>query len=364
MRARVNDALNGTSPRRRMSRGLAIGALLALTACSAEKPQQKRAPPLVDAAPVIRHAFIDRIEAVGTARANEQVTIAAAVTERVERIYFDDGMAVGRGQLLATLTQGQEQASLSGALASEKEAQSQLQRVTTLYNKGFATRTLLDAQVAAAQEARARAAEARAAIGDRVIRAPFAGFVSLRTISAGAIVTAGTPLVTISDISRIKLDFTIPETQLAAIHTGQPIEAIAAAFPDKPFIGTISTIDPVIDPATRAVLVRAVLANPGRLIKPGMLMTVRVATATRTADAVPELAVLGEGDKRFVYIVGKDHKAERITVTPGLRDKGVVEVSGIPQGARVITDGVVKVTEGAVVRLPGENPKVSGTPAK
>lgn len=341
----------------------AAAVLLGLSGCAkTEQPQGRRPPPLVAASAPRQHVFTDRIDAVGTARANEQVTIAAAVTERIERVMFDDGMYVGRGQVLAVLTQAQEQAALRGAQASELQARTQLDRIKSLYDKGFATRALYDQQIAAAAEARAAAAEASAAIGDRVIRAPFSGHASLRTISAGAIVTSGTPLVTISDLSRIKLDFTIPETQLGLIRIGQTVEAVAAAYPDQPFVGRISSIDPVIDPNTRAVLVRAELPNPGARIKPGMLMNVHVSTAERTGLAVPELAVLGEGDKRYVYVLDKDNKATRVAVKTGLRDKGVIEVQGLPANARVVTEGVVKVTDGMTVRLAGDK-RHEGGPA-
>jgi membrane fusion protein (multidrug efflux system) len=323
--------------------------------------RRKPPPPLVAAAPPVRHRFVEVIEAVGTARANEQVTISSPVTERLERVLFDDGMAVGRGQLLAVLSQGQEDAQLKGARASETQASAQYQRIKSLFDRGFATRSQLDLQLAAAEGARASAAEARAAIGDRMIRAPFAGYTSLRTISAGTVVSAGTPLVTISDLSRIKLDFTVPETRLQALRVGQPIEALAAAFPQAPFSGTITSIDPVIDPASRAVLVRATLPNPGARIKPGMLMTVRVRTAEREADAVPELAVTGRGDARFVYVVTPQHKARQVPVRTGLRDAGLIEVAGVPADAKVIGDGVIKVSDGVAVRLQGERKRVPKT---
>jgi membrane fusion protein (multidrug efflux system) len=299
----------------------------------------------------VRHRFVDVIEAVGTARANEQVTIASPVTERLERVLFDDGMAVRKGQLLAVLSQGQENAQLQGAMAVQTQATAQYQRVKSLADRGFATRTQLDQQLAMAEGARASAAEARAAIGDRMIRAPFAGYTSLRTISAGMVVNTGTPLVTISDLSRIKLDFTIPETRLQSLRVGQSITATAAAFPDAPFTGTITSIDPVIDPSSRAVLVRATLPNPGARIKPGMLMTVRVSAEERLGDAVPELAITGRGDERFVYVVTPENKAAQVPVKTGLRDSGMIEVTGLPPGANVIGDGVIKVSDGMAVRL-------------
>lgn len=348
-------------PARRRRRGSLAGIALALagaglvSGCGGQaEGAGKRPPPMVKAAPAQRHRFVEAIQAMGTARANEQVTLAAVVTERVERVLFDDDMVVGRGQLLAVLTQAQETASLQGALATESQAQAQYARIKALYDRGFATRSQLDLLQATAAGARASAAGARAAIGDRQIRAPFAGVVGLRTISPGAIVTSGTPLVTVSDISRIKLDFTVPETQLAGLRQGQAITARAAAYPGASFTGTISSIDPSIDPSSRAVLVRAVLPNPGARLKPGMLMDVTVSLSEHEAEAVPEFAIAGRGVERFVFVVTPEGKAKRVPVRTGLRDAGLVEVAGLPPGARVIGEGLVKVADGMKVQVGGD----------
>jgi membrane fusion protein (multidrug efflux system) len=339
---------------------LPLLGLFALAACdSGEAGRGPRQPPLVGAATVREMAFADRIDAVGTARANEQVTLAAPVTERILRVNFEDGGYVGAGQVIAVLAQGQENAQLADAHARAREAGQQLDRLQALKSRGFATNASVDAQQAAAASARAQAAEARASIGDRIIRAPFGGYVSLRTISPGAVVSAGTPIATISDISRIKLDFPLPETLLAAIRPGAASEARAAAYPDRPFKGRIETIDPVIDPATRSVVVRALLPNPDRQLKPGMLLTVTIEAKPRTAIAVPELAVLGQGDARYVFLVGPDRKVKRAEVRTGARNAGMIEiVEGLKPGQKVVSRGIVKVSDGMEVRLAG-----SGAPA-
>jgi len=323
-----------------------------LAGCGGGDAEQNkgREAPLVALAPVRSARFVERIDAVGTARANEQVTLTAPVTQRIERLNFDDGAYVSRGQVIAVLTQGQQAAQLAQAQAVQREASQQLDRLEALRARGFATRSAVDAQVALEGQARAQAAEARATIADRVVRAPFAGWVSLRNISAGAVVTAGTEIATVSDISRIKLDFAVPETLLSQVRPDQPIAAIAAAYPDQPFRGTIDTIDPVLNPQTRAATVRAVLANGDRKLKPGMLLTVTIQAAARDAPAVPELAVLGEGEQTYVFMV-ENGKARRVKVVTGMRQNGLVEISrGVRAGQRIVTEGVVKIADGQRVR--------------
>ncbi|MEC3910463.1 efflux RND transporter periplasmic adaptor subunit [Sphingobium sp. CR2-8] len=335
----------------------ALITALCVAGCSGEKPQKPRLVPLVEVQPIAPVAFTDDIEAVGTALANEQVVLSAPVTERIETLNFSDGGYVAKGQVIARLAVGQEKAELASAEATALQAGQQLQRIQALKARGFATGATLEQQVALANAARANAQLARASIGDRVIRAPFAGWVSLRTVSPGAIVTAGTPIATVSDISRIKLDFTIPETRLAMIRTGMPIKAVSAAWPDRPFNGTIATIDPVIDPATRAVRVRAILPNPDRALKPGMLLTVSVLARQRRSLGLPELSVVGDGDERYVFVI-EDRTAKRVKVDTGIRQDGRVEIlSGVKPGQMVVTEGVVKLTDGATVRLAGDKPK-------
>jgi membrane fusion protein (multidrug efflux system) len=332
-------------------------AMLGLAACGGgggEEKGKSRPPPLVKAEPATTIRFVETIEAVGTALANEQVTLSAPVTERIVRLGFDDGAFVRRGQVIAVLAQGQENAQLAEAQARSREAGQQLARIQTLKRKGFATQSRLDEQAAAAAAARAQANEARASIGERVITAPFSGWVSLRNISPGAVVNSGTAIATISDISEIKLDFPLPETALSAIRPGLTIEARSAAWPDQPFRGQIADIDPVIDPNTRAVTVRARLANGDGRLKPGMLLTVAIETSPRLGLSVPELAIVGEGDSRFVYTVDGEGTAKRTPVRTGLRSAGRVEIlEGLRPGQKVVTEGVVKLTDGMKVRLAG-----------
>jgi len=338
-----------------------LSMALPLAACGDGKDKGPGGPggpggpaPLVRAEPATPYRFVNRIEAVGTANAREQVTLSSPVTERIERLHFDDGGYVRSGQVVAELARSQETAILARAEAQAREAQQQLDRLQALSRRGFATTARVDEQIATVSAAQAQAAEARAMISDRVVRAPFSGYVSLRTVSPGAVIAAGSEIVTISDISEIKLDFPVPETALPALSEGQTIVAKSAAWPEIPFRGTVATIDPVVDPNTRSAMVRARLPNPDLKLKPGMLLTVAIETQPRMALAVPELAIVGEGERRFVFRVKPDSSIERVEVKVGGREDGRIEVlSGLNRGDKVVTDGVVKVRDGIKVRLAG-----------
>lgn len=334
-----------------MRKPIILSLIFCVAACGGGEEKRERPTPLITAGPAVSHAFSDRYVAIGTANANEQVSVRAPVTERITQLGFSDGDIVQRGQMLAVLAQGQETASLASAQARAREADQQLARISELHRRGFATNASLDAQTASASSAKAMANEARASIGDRVVRAPFSGQVSLRRISVGAVVSAGDEIAVVSDLSAIKLDFTVPETMLSNVRVGQVITAKASAYPDYVASGKITAIDPVINPQTRTATLRAELPNRNALLKPGMLLSVTITSKMRTAPAVPELSLVREGESSFVYTVGSDLKVKRTPVKTGARDGNLVEViEGLKAGERIVTEGVVKLSDGATVR--------------
>lgn len=349
----------------------ALGLLLTvLTACNSQADGQGGGPggpggaaPTVVGGTVIESEFVSEIEAVGTAFANEQTILTSPVTERIENIGFSDGSIVRRGAIIAQLSRGEESADLNSVEARAREANKQLNRLVSLQERGFATNAAVDEQTALRDGARADANVIRSRISDRVIRAPFDGVLSLRTISPGAVVTSGSPIATISDISSIKLDFTVPEAFLTAIEQGQVIEARSAAYPDQSFYGAIDNINPLVDPLSRSLTVRAVLPNDSRLLRPGMLLTVKIMSETRTGLAIPETALLAQGEQNFVFLVDAEGIARRTAIEIGLRSGGNVEVrSGVTLGHKIVADGTVKVRDDAPVNaiIPGQ--KTTSTP--
>ena len=288
---------------------------------------------------------------MGTANANEQADLNSTVTERIAKINFDDGAYVPKGAVIAELVRTQQSANLNEFEAKLREAESQLQRLRALQKQGFATRARVEEQQALVDVARAQGAGARSQIGDRVIRAPFSGWLSLRRISPGAVVNAGTTVATIVDHSKIKLDFPVPETYLAALAPGLEIEAKAAAFPGEIFRGKVASIDPIVDPVTRAATARAIIPNPDLRLRPGMLMTVEVRQRPRRALVVPELAVVGEGSGAFVWKLSPENEAERQEITVGTRRDGQIEIlTGLAEGDRIVTEGTVKLRSAGPVK--------------
>jgi membrane fusion protein, multidrug efflux system len=308
--------------------------------------------PLVSVRPVEYAHFSDTVEALGTAQANESVTLFAKVTDTVRRVDFEDGDFVEQGAILIQLTNQEEEALLAEAQANLDDALSQLRRLEDLTSRGLAPVSDLDVarNRAAASEARMNTVVAR--LTDRLIQAPFSGVLGFREVSPGTLVTPSTPITTLDDISIIKLDFTVPETFLGALQPGAEVVARSASYPDREFTGTVRTVGSRVDPVTRALQVRAHLANDDSLLRPGMLLTVTVTMAERDALMVPENSVFQVQNRAYVYQVDDDRVARQRQIRVGARVPGQVEVlDGLGEGELVVSEGIVKLRDGIRVRF-------------
>ncbi len=310
----------------------------------------KAAPRHVIVAPVMREEISDRVEALGTARANESVTITSSVTEKVARIGFEDGERAKPGQVLIELNQSEELANLRQAEALRGERRLALNRQLKLQQQNLAAADEVDRIRLELEQAEASIAAIKTRIDDRIIRAPFAGVVGLRNISVGALVEIGDPIATLDDISQIKLDFTVPAVFLAELRPGLRIKARAAALANREFDGVVSSINSRVDPVTRSIQVRALLPNPDGALIPGLLLRVDLLRNTRQALVIPEEALIPQGDQQFVLVrVDKDgdDTVEKREVKIGLRLPGTAEVvTGLVAGQQVVTHGNDKVRPG------------------
>lgn len=312
-------------------------------------------PVTVVAEVVTREPLVSSVEALGTALANESVTVTASLTETVRRVSFEDGDSVDKGTVLVELTDDEESAQLAEARANLSDAQNQLKRLRDLDARGIAAASDVDEAQAAKDAAQARLDSVVARLQDRLIRAPFSGILGFREVSQGTLLMPGDTITTIDDVAQIKLDFTVPETVIAIMQPGRKIYASSVAYPGREFAGVVTAVGSRVDPVTRAVTVRANIPNDDRALRPGMLLTVRVVTNERDALSVPERAVVQMRDGAYIYVVGPDRTAVRTTVELGMRQDGMVEiVAGLADGQQVVTEGVIKLRDGATVQFADE----------
>lgn len=314
-------------------------------------------PQLVIVAPADYAEIVDTIESIGTTRANESIVLSSKLTDTVSQVHFEDGEYVETGAILVEMTNQEESALLAEAQANLDDARRSLDRQVDLGLRGLTAKSAIDEATARTESAQARMDAITARMNDRLIRAPFSGLLGFREISPGTLLTPNTAITTLDDISVIKLDFSVPEVHLALIRPGFRIEAGSDTWRGRVFEGTVDSIGSRIDPVTRAVTVRALINNEDRLLRPGMLMTVRTITATRQALVIPESAFIQTGDETHVFLAGHDGLARQQPIRIGARRRGYVEViEGLQEGDPVIIEGGFKLKDQAPFRI-GENPE-------
>jgi membrane fusion protein (multidrug efflux system) len=320
-------------------------------------------PTFVVTAPAGEADFAIRIDAIGTAKARESIVVTAKTQDTISGINFRDGQFVRAGHVIVELSSRQQSAQLIEARAALGEAEAQFRRAQTLAAKGLVPRATLDLRRMQRDTAEARVKAQDSQVADRTIRAPFSGVLGLRQISLGALVRPGDPITTLDDVSVMKLDLAVPETSLAQLSSGMPVDLRAAGYPDKIFVGSVTGLDSRVDPQARTIAVRVEVDNPERLLRPGMMVSATLRADPRRSLAVSEAAIVPLGPSRYVFLAGADGKAERREVKTGRRNLGQVEIiSGLRMGDAVIVDGVVKLRPGAPITLtpPGEGRRGRG----
>jgi len=326
--------------------------------------KNERPPTPVDIAGARLDSVLVTLEAIGTARANESITMMSDEMGLVSKIHFSEGAQVNEGDILVSLDSGIQQAEIEINRAEIAVHQARLENARQLYARAERLRQSQNVPEARVDElaANLKAAEAevkrweaaltatRVRLSKREVRAPFSGRLGMRNISVGALVEPGDPIVTLDDITTIKLDFQVPERNLAHLQPSQEVTAETDAYPGRIFFGRVAAIGSRIDAVTRAVSVRALIDNADEALKPGMFLLVELGVSIRhQAVIIPEEAVVANGTQQYVFIVDEG-LARQSSVELGQRMAGEVEVvSGVLAGEAIIVGGVQKVRDGASV---------------
>lgn len=318
-------------------------------------PEKRQARP-ANASPVevvaaAAKTLSDDITAVGSLLSDESVQIAAETNGRVAEIAFTEGQSVAAGAVLIKLDDKLIAAQLEDAKARLTLAQSTYDRAATLRKSGTASQTTLDtaqSELLVQQAAYDLISTQQEKLS---IKAPFPGELGFRSISLGAYVTAGTPLVNLEKIDQLKVNFSVPEFYLSKLAAGQKIDVTADALPGVRFEGTIYAIDPAIDVNGRAVRVKATLANQDGKLRPGLLARITVKGQPRTAVTIPESALVSRGED-FLVFKTDNGKAKETKVLAGRRENGFVEIlDGVEVGQQVVIAGQSRLRDGSDVEI-------------
>lgn len=313
------------------------------------------APVPVEIAEVQWRPFSTNIEALGSLQANESVTLSATVTETIRAIHFKDGQVVHANEVLVEMTSNEEHALLEEARSEYNEAKRQFDRVKSLEAKQLTSMSLLDERTQLLEASKARLLATQSRLEERLIIAPFSGVVGLRDISAGALVKPGDEIVTLDDLTQMKLDISLPAVYLASVQKGMAITATTPYINGESFSGEVSSIDSRIDTSTRTIRVRAILPNPKRKLLPGMLMTVNLTTPVVDQLLIPEASLVQEGFRQYVYVVASGDGVDKVKkqlVTTGARSNGEVVVkSGLNSGDIIVVHGIMRLRDQSEIQI-------------
>ncbi|MBW3694552.1 efflux RND transporter periplasmic adaptor subunit [Vibrio sp. T187] len=297
------------------------------------------------------HHVNQSLSLIGKLEAEQSVVISSEVAGKVDVISVKANQKVEEGQVIVQLNDDKAKASLAEAKAYLRDEERKLAEFERLVKRNAITQTEIDAQKTNVDIAKARLDAANANLKDLHIAAPFSGTVGFIDFSRGKMVSAGTELVTLDDLSVMQLDLKIPERYLSKLSTGMTVSARTTAWGEKEFTGTVVGIDSRINEETLNLRVRIHFDNESNQLKPGMLIAANMLFPAIEAPIIPVQALEYSGTKRYVYVVGEDNKATRTEVFLGARiDNQVVIDKGIEIGQKIVVQGIVNMRDGVTVQ--------------
>src|SRR6266480_4053802 len=313
--------------------------------------------------------------AVGDLAAVHQVNVTSDVNGRITDILFTAGASVKDGTPLLQMFDGPEQGDLANFKAQQRVAQLSLDRAKQLAERQVGPQTTVDSAQAAFDQASASIAKTQAIISQKLVRAPFDGELGVRKVEVGQFLTAGTQIVSLTDLSELYANFTVTEKDSGNLKVEQTVRILVDAYPGRTFEGKVTTIEPQISTDTRNIRVQATIANPDHILKPGMFATTTVVLPDKPpVVTVPETAVDYTLYGDSVYLLsekkGEDGKTSltvtRTFVQTGNRIEGRAEIlKGLKDGDRVVALGQLKLQSGSAVTISNEpTPPIPAQPPR
>jgi membrane fusion protein, multidrug efflux system len=341
--------------------GLGLLKLRQFQAMADEFAAMQPAPEAVTTIVTEREEWPATLDAIGTVAPVQGVTVSADLPGVVDRIAFDSGRTVDKGDVLVQLDTRQEQAQLAGAESQVQLARVNFERMRGLVEQDAVSRAEFDAAAAAHQQAEARVREIRATIERKTIRAPFAGVLGIRQVNLGQYLTGGDPIVPLQSLNPVYVNFGVPQQEAGKMRQGRRVRITVGELGEGQYTGHVTAIDSIVDPTTRNVQVQATLSNPGGRLRPGMFVQAQVMVgAGRQVVALPASAInyAPYGDSVFVLADLKNPKGQpyrgvrqQVVKLGPARGDQIAVVSGLNAGEEVVTSGVFKLRNGVAVQV-------------
>lgn len=329
----------------------AIGAI-ALSACSETLtvgPEAVDRTVRVVVEPLQLSRALTRVEAVGTSRAVQSISIHPAISGEVVSVNFEPGQRVEAGDILVTLDQRDEKLAVELAEVRLQDAERLYKRYELAGDSGAVLPTTMDAARTAVNAARIELDRARIALGYRTIVAPFSGHVGTTDVDPGDRVGPDTVITTLDDRSALLVSFEVPEVLVRDLAVGDPVEVSTWHRSESAAHGVVTDIGSRIDPLSRSFVARAWVENENDELRPGMSFNVEMQVEGRPYPVIAETGVQWGADGAYVWSV-EDRRALRVPVRIIQRQQGQVLVDAeLEEGDLVMIEGVQRVREGIEV---------------
>ncbi|MDZ7789199.1 MAG: efflux RND transporter periplasmic adaptor subunit [Xanthomonadales bacterium] len=313
----------------------------------------------VSATQAERDSWPREIRAVGSFKATNGVNLTTELGGIVRSLEFENGAYVEAGEVLARLDVDADEAQLAALRAARDLAESERDRLRRLRRQNSVSESELDQAESRFRQAAAEVDAQQARIDQKILRAPFDGYLGIRRVDLGEYIAPGTPIVPLRAIAPIFMNFTLPERHLPNVETGARVTVTTDAWPNEPFEGVVTSVEGSMNEQTRSFLVQATFENADMRLRPGMFASAVVRWGEpRDVLMVPQTAVSFNPYGNSVYVIGGeegDLSVERRLVQTGERRGDMVAVTdGLEAGDRVATSGLLKLSNGTSVEINNE----------
>ena len=308
-------------------------------------------PAVVSTRTVTRENWQPTLKAVGSITPVRGVVISAEVPGVIRKIHFDSSDRVPDGELLVELDTQVDVAELAALRADRRLAEITRDRFARISTQNLGSRSDLDEAQATLDRVDAEIAAKEAMIRKKAVRAPFAGELGIRRINPGQYLKEGDTVTEIVALDPVYAEYALPERFLADLAPDQTVTVRVQTYPDRVFEGKVYAISPNVEAASRSVVVRALITNPDRQLRPGMFAEVETLQALREdVLTVPERAVTYNTYGESVFIVEEadgSHTVRLVQIETGDVQNGRVEIKrGLEAGTEVVSDGHNKLRNG------------------
>ncbi len=291
----------------------------------------------------------NKIHASGTLNAIQGIMLKSQVSGNVTNIYFHSGDEVKAGDILLEINPGILKANLISAQAKADLMTGDYDRAIALFKRGALSKQDTDTALANKESALADLAAVKAQLAENVITAPFNGKLGITQYNLGDYINVGQALVNLQSIDTLRVDFSVPQNQSADINPGDTVKIQSDALPGQIFQGQVSAVDTAVNVDTRTVAVRAQIPNPEHKLLPGSFVQVTLFAGSPTPQiTIPQTAIVYDANGNYVYKI-VDDKAVKTPVSILRTNKDEVAVSGLKDGDVVVTEGQLKISDGAKV---------------